>query len=38
MEVLRRFPTHRACDGYLSLMPGILELTAADKGGKKVSL
>ena len=38
MEVLRRLSTHRACDGYLSLMPGILELTTADKSGKKVSL
>ena len=37
-EVLRRLPTHRASEGYLSLMPGILDLTAADKGGKKVSL
>ena len=38
MEVLRRLPTHRASDGYLSLMPGILELTTADKSGKKISL
>ena len=37
-EVLRRLPTHRASDGYLSLMPGILEITSEDKGGKKVSL
>ena len=38
MEVLRRLPTHRASEGYLSLMPGILEITSEDKGGKKVSL
>ena len=38
MEVLRRLPSHRASDGYLSLMPGILELTTADKSGKKISL
>ena len=25
MEVLRRLPTHRASEGYLSLMPGILQ-------------
>ena len=37
-EVLCRLPTHRASEGYLSLMPGILELTTADKGDKKVSL
>ena len=37
-EVLRRLPTHRASEGYLSLMPGILELSSEDEGGKKVSL
>ena len=37
-EVLRRLPTYRASEGYLSQMPGILEITSEDKGGKKVSL
>ena len=37
-EALRRLPTHRASDGHWSLMPGILKLTTADKGGKEVSL
>ena len=37
-EVLRRLPTHRASDGYLSLMPGILNLAPEKTGGKKVSL
>ena len=37
-EVLRRLPTHRASDGYLSLMPGIPEITSEDKSGKKIGL
>lgn len=37
-EVLRRLPTHRAADGYLSLLPGILNLAPEKTGGKKVTL
>ena len=33
-EVLRRLPTHRASEGYLFLMPGILNLTAEKTEGK----
>ncbi len=37
-EVLYRLPTHKAAEGYLTLMPGILNLTAEKTGGKKVPL
>ncbi len=37
-EVLYRLPTHRAAQGYLTLMPGILKLTAEKAGGRKVPL
>ncbi|MBQ8516998.1 MAG: hypothetical protein IJ498_05410, partial [Akkermansia sp.] len=37
-EVLRRLPTHRAAEGYLSLLPGILNLSTGKTGGKKVTL
>ena len=32
------FPTHRAAEGYLSLMSGILNLSTEKAGGKKVTL
>ena len=35
-EVLRRLPTLRASDGYLSLMPGVLNLSAEKTDSKKV--
>jgi len=37
-EVLRRLPSHRAAEGYLSLLPGILNLSTEKTGGKKVTL
>ncbi|MBQ2813636.1 MAG: IS66 family transposase [Akkermansia sp.] len=38
-EVLRRLSSHRAAEGYLSLLPGILNLSDSEKmGGKKVTL
>ena len=37
-EVLRRLPTHRAAEGYLPLMPGILNLSDEKTGGREVSL
>ena len=38
MEVLHRLPTHRASEGYLSLMPGILNLSAGKTDGRKIPL
>lgn len=37
-EVLRRLPTHRASEGYLALMPGILKLSTENPQHRKVSL
>lgn len=38
MEVLRRLPTHRAPEGYLALMPGILKISTEKPEQRKVSL
>lgn len=38
MEVLRRLPTHRASEGYLALMPGILKISTEKPEQRKVSL
>ena len=37
-EMLRRLPTLRTSEGYLSLMPGIFHLTAEHRGSKNVHL